>query len=217
VKSLNAVAQVTRFFCLLVVALSFPSGSWAAGPPSGLDVTVTNTTTNPVPVTGSVGVSGGVTVNNTANAPVPVINVNPAAASLFIVPFFIEQDSGPPVKGSLVANFTLSSPAILESISLTCGGKALGALLEVDGGPLGVNGVTGAGSAGAGVVVGLFGGQQTPISLPVVFPNGPGGLGMNLPMTHIGAPVKSAFTFFLFQDTSGTGADCLGSFIFRAV
>lgn len=121
------------------------------------------------------------------------------------------------LEGSLEADFTLSSPAILESISLQCGGHALGALLSLDGGPLGVNGVTGVGSAGVGLVVGALGGVGTPFPLPAVFPNGLGGLRMNLPAFHIGAPVKSAFSFFLFQDAAAGEASCLGNLIFRSL
>ena len=36
-------------------------------------MTVVNTSNNPVPVTGSVGVTGGVTVNNPPSSPVPVV------------------------------------------------------------------------------------------------------------------------------------------------
>lgn len=38
-------------------------------------MTVVNTSNNPVPVTGSVGVTGGVTVNNPSSPPVPVSGV----------------------------------------------------------------------------------------------------------------------------------------------
>jgi hypothetical protein len=47
----------------------------AAGPDPGVNVTVTNTRSNPVPVTGSLGVTGGVTINNPESAPIPVAGV----------------------------------------------------------------------------------------------------------------------------------------------
>lgn len=56
-----------------VVALGAPQN-----PPSA-PVTVVNTPANPVPVTGSLGVSGSVTVNNSASSPIPVSVVVPSA------------------------------------------------------------------------------------------------------------------------------------------
>src|SRR6476661_4486282 len=56
-----------------VVALGAPQN-----PPSA-PVTVVNTPANPVPVTGSLGVSGSVAVNNSASSPVPVTIVMPSA------------------------------------------------------------------------------------------------------------------------------------------
>jgi len=136
-------------------------------------------------------------------------------ASLFNVPIFIEQVTGPPTKSLLSANFTLPRPAILESIAITCGGHATGALLAVDGGPLDVNGVTGApGNPDVGLVVGLSSGLQALYRLPLVFPAAGGAI---LPTYSIGAPVKSSFTFDLNQDTATAGAACFVNILFRTL
>lgn len=66
-------------FCLATVIGLFAAGVGAAGPDPGLNVTVTNTPANPVPVAGSLGVTGNVTVNNTQANPVPVSVVSSAA------------------------------------------------------------------------------------------------------------------------------------------
>jgi hypothetical protein len=168
-------------------------------------VTVTNTAADPVPIAGTVGVAGTASVN--------VVSMPQDGASLFNVPFFIEQVTGPPTKPSLSANFTLPRPAILESIAVTCGGHATGALLSVDGGPLDVNGVTGTpGSPDVGLVVGLFAGLQALYRLPLEFPAAGGAI---LPSYKIGAPVKSKFTFDLNQDTATGGAACFVNILFR--
>jgi hypothetical protein len=59
---------------VLVLAL-YGVTAGAAGPDPGINVTVTNPPSNPVPVTGSLNVSGGLTVNNPASAPVPIAGV----------------------------------------------------------------------------------------------------------------------------------------------
>ncbi|HSQ81165.1 MAG TPA: hypothetical protein VLU54_08530 [Casimicrobiaceae bacterium] len=204
------------------ITLLFPALALAAPqvPPSA-PVTVVNTSANPVPVSGNVGIAGTPNVNVVS---MPQVTLDPAstisvktqdAASLFTVPFFIEQASGPPTKSSLRGDFTLPQPAILESISIKCGGYATGGLLSLDGGPLGTNGVTGVGAnPDVGLVVGLLAGQQAEFHLPVVTP--PGG-GSYLPVTHIGAPVQSSFSFILFQDTSTSGASCFVNAIFRSL
>jgi hypothetical protein len=170
-------------------------------------VTVTNTAADPVPITGSVGVAGTPSVN--------IVSMPQDGASLFNVPFFIEQVTGPPTKSLLSANFTLPRPAILESIAVTCGGHASGALLALDGGPLDVNGVTGTpGSSDVGLVVGLSSGLQALYRLPLVFPAAGGAI---LPAYSIGAPVKSSFTFDLNQDTATGGAACFVNILFRTL
>jgi len=74
--------------CLFIVGL-VSGRSIAAGPPTGLDVTVTNTPANPVPVTlqGSGSVTGSVAITNTSANPVPVtgtVGINPAANAVSI-------------------------------------------------------------------------------------------------------------------------------------
>ena len=75
---------------ILVLGL-YAATAWAAGPDPGINVTVTNPPTQPVPVTGSLGVSGSVTgssgtvtVSNPTSLPVPVITLNPEGVAFMI-------------------------------------------------------------------------------------------------------------------------------------
>jgi hypothetical protein len=71
---------IRRYALLVASAMLWPVVALGAPqvPPSA-PVTVVNTPANPVPVTGSLGVSGSVTVNNSASSPVPVSIVNPGS------------------------------------------------------------------------------------------------------------------------------------------
>jgi len=64
---------IRRNVLLVATAMLWPVVTHGAPqvPPSA-PMTVVNTSANPVPVTGNVGVTGGVTVNNTSSSPVPV-------------------------------------------------------------------------------------------------------------------------------------------------
>jgi len=141
------------------------------------------------------------------------VNVVSMPPVTFTVPFFIEQVTSGPTVSVLRADFTLPKPAVLESINMLCFG-ATDAILYVDGGPLGTNGVTGVGStADVGLNVGISG-LQTPFNLTMTLkPNGD----YYLPVTHIGAPVKSAFTFILFPDTTAPGVQCFVTTVFRSL
>ena len=72
---------------------------WAAGPDPGINVTVTNPASNPVPVTGTLSVGGSVTINNPTTAPVPVQGVVGAIPLLPTNAFSI-----PPTQPSLAAS-----------------------------------------------------------------------------------------------------------------
>ncbi len=67
---------IRRQALLVATAMLWPVVTLGAPqvPPSA-PMTVVNTSNNPVPVTGSVGVTGGVTVNNPSSSPVPVSGV----------------------------------------------------------------------------------------------------------------------------------------------
>src|SRR5260370_29834403 len=78
-KKFNNVLRLALYVTVLIVALSAPA-TRAAGPPSGLDVHVVNTPSNPVPVTlqGTGTVSGNVAITNTPNVNVvntPTVNI----------------------------------------------------------------------------------------------------------------------------------------------
>jgi hypothetical protein len=88
------IRELALSVTLFVIFVSVPATSAAqGGPPSGLNVTVTNTSSNPVPVTGTVNVGSAVTgsvsitgtpsvsVTNTATNPVPTQNVGGGAAT----------------------------------------------------------------------------------------------------------------------------------------
>ena len=78
-KGFNKVFRVVLCMSVLAVTLSVPA-TRAAGPPSGLDVNVVNTSSNPVPVTlqGAGTVSGSVAITNTPN--VNVANTRPSTS-----------------------------------------------------------------------------------------------------------------------------------------
>lgn len=57
---------------LLSAGFASTMASAASQTPPSAPVTVVNTTANPVPVTGSVGVAGGITISNSSSNPVPV-------------------------------------------------------------------------------------------------------------------------------------------------
>jgi len=78
-KGFRKVFRVVLCMSVLAFAIGVPP-TRAAGPPSGLDVNVVNTPSNPVPVTlqGTSTVSGNVAVTNTPNVNVvntPTVNV----------------------------------------------------------------------------------------------------------------------------------------------
>jgi len=78
-KRFSNVLRVALCVSVLTVALSVPA-TRAAGPPSGLDVNVVNTPSNPVPVSlqGTGTVSGNVAITNTPNVKVvntPTVNI----------------------------------------------------------------------------------------------------------------------------------------------
>ena len=138
---------------------------------------------------------------------------NDQGGELFNVPFFIENLTAT-VPPALRADFTLKAPAILESLSMTCGGIPKGALLLVDGGPLGTGGTTGvAADSNVGLSVGTVG--TTLNLLPVDFTVGLNG-GYFIPPTHYGIPVKSQYSFIVFP-TAPTGVACNGSIVFRRI
>ncbi len=94
-KKLGKTLRLILGLSVLAVALSVPTSSRAVdpGPISGLNVTVTNTTSNPVPVTGTVSVGNTLTgsvsitgtpsvnVANTSSSPVPTQNAGGGAAT----------------------------------------------------------------------------------------------------------------------------------------
>jgi hypothetical protein len=79
----------------LVLLLAVPPLASGAGPDPGVNVTVTNRPSNPVPVTGSIGLSGTANVNvtNTAAAPIPVSVIN-ATTSGDVACYSDSVDSG---------------------------------------------------------------------------------------------------------------------------
>jgi len=128
---------------------------------------------------------------------------------LFNVPFFIENLL-PPAPNALRANFTLQHPAILESISFLCAGGPKGALLQVDGGPLGVNGTTGVGS---NPEVGLVVGAPALVQIDfVVDANG----NSVYPPTLLGLPVKSSYSIVLFPNAPNE-LQCFGNAVFQGL
>ena len=76
--SIVSVMRSAFAFCVAACLGLCAAGAWAAGPVPGLNVTVTNTPTNPVPVTGSIGLTGNanVTVTNTGSNPLAVLTLN---------------------------------------------------------------------------------------------------------------------------------------------
>jgi hypothetical protein len=81
VETMQTEIGIRRHALLVASAMLWPVVALGAppSPPPGPSVTVVNTPANPVPVTGSLGVSGSVTVNNSASSPVPVTIVLPSA------------------------------------------------------------------------------------------------------------------------------------------
>ena len=62
--------------------------------------------------------------------------------------------------------------------------------------------------------MGLIGNLPSPILLPMQFPPG---LGPYVPVTHIGVPVKSSYSFLRYQDTAAGTASCFGNVILRSL
>lgn len=160
------------------------------------------------PISGTVNVATMPAVTFSPTSPITVKSLD--ACALYSLAFFIEQVSGtlPPVP--LHADFTLAKPVILENISMDCGGRTIHVLLQVDGGPLGINGATGsAATADVGLLMG-----STPISYN--FTTAVKATGDSyLPVTQVGVPVNSALSFFLFPDTTTSGAQCNMNMVLR--
>ncbi len=95
---------------------------------------------------------------------------------------------------------------------MTCAGAPQGGLLEVDGGPSGVKGTTGAGaSSDVGLVVGLLSKLLIPIQIDFsVAADGT----YYYPLTHLGIPVKSNYSFVVFPNAP-QGVQCNGNAVFR--
>ncbi len=94
-KRLGHIRELALSVILPVIFASLPtSGAAQSGPPLGLNVTVTNTTSNPVPVTGIVSVgnslTGSVSITGTpsvniANSPTVVVGNLPKPSQLVTV------------------------------------------------------------------------------------------------------------------------------------
>jgi hypothetical protein len=152
-----------------------------------------------------------------AAAPVgrPVLVQSQDLQNRYVVSFFVEQVTGPPIQSVLRSDFNLPKPAVIESAYADCGGKVRGFLLAMDGGPLGVNGVTGAGATpDVGLVVGVnpaF--LDNLVSLEsVTKANGD----TYLPTTPIGIPVAGKFAFTVFPDPA-FGASCFVSLVMQSL
>ena len=128
----------------------------------------------------------------------------------FSVPFFIESNTAaqPPV---LEADFTLKTPAVLESIYIKCaGGNPTGGLVTMDGGPAGANGTTGvAGNASTGLVVG----GPSEVFLDVLFTTPQPGVNF-FSANDLGWPVKSKYQVSVFLGTGATA--CFGNAVFNS-
>jgi len=99
-------------FSVAAICAICAANIWAAGPPDGFDVTVVNTPSQPIPVIGTIGVSGGVTINNPASAPVPV-SIAPSAPEPSVTctaEFGSEGPSPTPFLDSLGAPAASSGP-----------------------------------------------------------------------------------------------------------
>jgi hypothetical protein len=119
---------------LLVAAML--SNVLAAAPAFALDaVKVINGTASPVPISGSVTVSGTPSVNVTNTVPVtgtvnvgsmPPVNVTTSSApTRFVVPFAMN------VAGIDHIGVTLTRPAILDSVAVTCNGSLVGTHFQI--------------------------------------------------------------------------------------
>jgi hypothetical protein len=186
-------------------------------------VRINNTAANPVPVTGTMGISGIPTVKIQSLPPVSLDPATPLtvklgdAAALFSVPLFIEQVTASPTIAVMPVTLTLAAPAVLERVSADCGGRLPAMRLYVDGGPLGVNGVTGVAGNDVGLVVGTL--AAIPIGVPYVFypTTSPDGLSSHLPVSPIGTPVKSGIQLYLYPDTTTIAPQCFLNLVFRSI
>ena len=120
-----SIAKLTySSFCALVSGIGlFATSVLAAGPEPGVNVTVTNPPTQPVPVTGSLGVSGSVTVSsgsvtvsNSASSPVPVLSVNPEGVA-FMIAKSLSSNGGNQIT---IATVPAGSRYLVEHASASC-------------------------------------------------------------------------------------------------
>jgi len=132
-KGFNKVFRVVLCMSVLAVTLSVPA-TRAAGPPSGLDVNVVNTSSNPVPVTlqGAGTVSGSVAITNTPNVNVantPTVHVSgtvqtqtgiPSGAFSLLFTGLSEQEtvSGPDPAGT---SYAITSLTMANTSSISSG------------------------------------------------------------------------------------------------
>jgi hypothetical protein len=113
VKAANTLAALHS---LLILALA----NFASADP-GIPVRITNSSSNPVPVAGTVGIAGRPTVN-VGNTVTVTTSHDPNS---FVVPFALT------VTGTDHIGVTLSRPAILDSIATSCNGSLRGTHFQV--------------------------------------------------------------------------------------
>jgi hypothetical protein len=226
------IRTAKQLACFLALLVALPGRAIDSIP-----VRVTNPASAPVPVTGAVGVTGPVSVVGTVGISgtpavnilsLPPVSINPAtpltvtvksgdAASLFSVPLSVAQYGGPPLN-VLPMELSLTAPAVPESVNADCVGVVPKFRMYLDAGPGGFKGTTAVGlDPSVAAVVGTD--PLIPISIPYYFTPTitPDRSESILPVSPIGAPVRSGVQLYIYPDTTANLPHCNFNLVFRSI